>query len=351
MIVEGKSIRTVLFLGAGATRGAIRHVLVERKRIKPPLNSDFFKIAETYARARGFGSPAAKRLGRIKKIFKTDLPTKWPPPMETAFSLLYTAKDFPEIYASGPGPKPVAGERHELDDFVSLLFDILNALDRETKGETGYDRLAGVLEHGDTILTLNYDTTLDSALVRKGWDPRSGYALGGGSEKVKWKPLAHAKTGTASGVKLLKLHGSLNWWVRGSPSKLSDVFSKKPVVITQPRWNDKSDKIRQIIPPIYGKVFSHTHWRKLWHTAFTALCSAELLVVVGCSIVETDYHLRALLGRVVKERKKRRHKFKDVLLVDRVQIRRKWRNVLKGALTRHTGYKSLEAFLKKGVKV
>lgn len=349
MRIHGKSIPAVFILGAGATRGSIPHVLVNRKRIKPPLNFDFFKVAEAFARAKGPGSATAKRLARIKTIFQTDLPASWPPPMETAFSLLYTAKDFPEIYTSRPGPKPYPGERQELDDFLSLLFDILNAVDRETKGETGYDRLAGALEDGDTIITLNYDTMVDSALVRRGWDPRNGYALGGAKQKVKWKPSAGTDSRTAKGVKLLKLHGSLNWWVRGSSSTLANVFSTKPVVVTPPRTNAQSGKIRQIIPPIYGKVFGHSHWRKLWRTAFFALCDAELLVVIGCSIVDTDYHLQALLRRVVKERKKRLDKFNNVVLVDRVKIRRRWQRVLKGAVARHAGYTNFEAFLTKGV--
>ncbi len=104
---------------------------------------------------------------------------------------------------------------------------------------------------------------------------------------------------------MLKLHGSLNWWVPGSGATLANVFSKKPVIVSQPRTNNVSGKIRQIIPPIYGKYFAHQHWRKLWQSAFEALCEAELLVVVGCSIVDTDYHLQALLRRVSKERRQR----------------------------------------------
>lgn len=348
MTINGKSIPTAFILGAGATRGAIPHVLVNRKRIKAPLNFDFFKVAETYACASGIASADSKRLARLKTIFKTELPAKWPPPMETAFSLLYTAKDFPEIYASRPGPRPDAGERRELDDFLSLLFDILFALDHNSKGTTGYDRLAGVLESGDALITLNYDTMMDSALIRRGWDPQTGYALGGGGSKVKWKPIAGITSPTAKGVKLLKLHGSVNWWVRGTHATLSNVFSMKPVVVTPPRTNSQADKIRQIIPPIYGKVFGHSHWRKLWKAAFDALCSAELLVVIGCSIVDTDYHLQALLRRAAKERKKHGDRFDKVILVDRVRIRRRWHKVLKGAAARFTGYKSFETFLKNG---
>lgn len=351
MIIKGQSVETAFILGAGATRGAIPHVLVKQKRIKAPLNFDFFNVAEALARASGSASADSRRLARLKKVFKTELPAKWPPPMETAFSLLYTAKDFPEIYASRPGPKPDAGERKELEDFLSLLFDILYALDHNSKGATGYDRLAGVLESGDVVITLNYDTMLDSALVRRGWDPKAGYAIGGSAEKVKWKPAAAVANQTAMGVKLLKLHGSVNWWVRGSPKTLSNVFSKKPVVITAPRTNNQSGKIRQIIPPIYGKVFGHSHWRKLWKAAFDALCSAEVLVVIGCSIVDTDYHLQALLRRAAKERKKHGDRINRVILVDKTKIRRRWKKVLKGAVGRFTEYAKFEQFLKKEIKV
>ncbi len=53
MVIDGKNYKTTFILGAGATRGAIQHVLVNRKRIMPPLNADFFKVAQTYARSKG----------------------------------------------------------------------------------------------------------------------------------------------------------------------------------------------------------------------------------------------------------------------------------------------------------
>ncbi len=146
MKIQDESVPTTFILGAGASRGAITHVLVNQKRVKAPLNFDFFDVASTYARARGPESADAKRLKRLRTLFKNDLPTKWPPPMETAFSLLYTAKDFPEIYSSGPGRRPYPGELREVEDFLALLFDILSTLDLGATGQTGYDRLASVLE-------------------------------------------------------------------------------------------------------------------------------------------------------------------------------------------------------------
>jgi hypothetical protein len=267
--------------------------------------------------------------------------------MEAAFSLLYTAKDFPEIYKSGPGRRPVAGERQELNDFLALLFDILNTLDVRSRGVTGYDRLAGRLETGDTIITLNYDTMLDSAMVRRGWDPSVGYGLGGGTGKIRWKRHRGGEEPCTS--RLLKLHGSLNWWVRGDTSTLANVFSKKPVLVTAPRFNQPSRMIRQIIPPIYGKVFDHPHWRRLWKAAFTALTEADRWVVIGCSIVDTDYHLQALLRRSVKKRKGQRRL--SVTLVDRVRIRRRWQRILRGAGAEYSSFRTLADFLQRGLNV
>src|SRR5205814_876324 len=102
----------------------------------------------------------------------------------------------------------------------------------------------------DAIISLNYDTLLDAALVRAGWDPKKGYGISGGARKIKWRPAASVADHRLGGVKLLKLHGSVNWWVRGSFGKLGKLFSSKPVLITAPRKNEPARHIRQIIPPI-----------------------------------------------------------------------------------------------------
>ncbi len=177
-------LKTVLLLGAGATRGAVPRVVVNRKRIKPPLNGDFFKVAETFARAMGVGSIEAKRLARLRRVFRDELPAGRFPTMETAFNLLYIAKDFPEIYKAGPGPRPEPGERRELQDFLKTLFGILVCVDQKAGPDTGYDRLVDRLGPEDTVITLNYDTLLDAALVRRGWDPKKGYAIPGDAKKI-----------------------------------------------------------------------------------------------------------------------------------------------------------------------
>lgn len=239
------------------------------------------------------------------------------------------------------------GDSQEIEDFLRLTSDILTLIDRDCDSRTEYDALAAALHPGDVLISLNYDTMLDSALVRRGWDPRHGYGIAGGPAKFRWKP--KTVNSNLRNVHLFKLHGSLNWFVRGAFSNLSAVFQKKPTRIEKPRMNELSGHVRQVIPPIYGKFFDHEHWRSLWSDAYAALREADALVVIGCSLIETDFHLRALIGRVAKWRKKNRTPLKYLLLVDRVKVRRRWSAALKGSFSRQAGYKTFADFMQREV--
>jgi hypothetical protein len=135
------------------------------------------------------------------------------------------------------------------------------------------------------------------------------------------------------------------------PAYLAKAFASKPVLVTGPRKNEKRNHIRQIVPPIYGKIFEHDHWRALWTQGFKELCAAEVLVVIGCSLIDTDFHLRALLSRVVKHRKKTDSKFRSAILVADTKTRRKWQKALKGSYSATKGYPRFDQFLKKELKV
>lgn len=352
MIWKGNARRTVFILGAGATRGSFRHVLVNGKRIQAPLNGDFFKVAERFVRAHGTKGGLQGRYKRIRNVFRDEFPTrgKWPIPMEEAFSLLYVSKDFPEIYVPRHGPHRVAGTRREIEDFLRLTFGILSAIEDRVPPDNLYARLVSSLQPGDTILTLNYDTLLDSALVNAGWDPTHGYALIGGNAKITWTRNEPEPAEALAGVKLLKLHGSLNWYVRGSFKKLARIFETKPtkvLISKRPRTNEYSGLVRQIVPPIYGKFFAHRHWRQLWSVAHAALIDAEALVVIGCSLVATDFHLTGMLSHAMKQRKSEDNPFDLVVAVDRARVRRKWLTLVKGCSGTKLHYPTFSQFAKR----
>ncbi|MGB6484986.1 MAG: SIR2 family protein [Candidatus Acidiferrales bacterium] len=250
--------------------------------------------------------------------------------METAFSLLYVSKDFPEIYAKGAGRRRKAGTRTEIEDFLRLTFGVLTEIGLKAPVENLYSSLTRHLESSDTVVTLNYDTVLDTALMRSGWPPGKGYCVIGGRNKLSGSIANAGACERLSGVKLLKLHGSLNWFVRGSDAELAHVFESKPnqIVIGETRRRERTGLIRQIIPPIYGKFFKHSHWQTLWEHAYEAILKAEAIVIIGCSLVDTDFHLTGMLGHAIGARSRLGHDFSYEILVDNTKTRRKWHRLL-----------------------
>jgi len=355
VIWGGVSKKTVFILGAGATRGAFPYVRVNKRKILAPLNGDFFQVVKSYVRAHDDDRGARARYNRIRKVFREEFPTrgKWPIPMEDAFSLLYVSKDFPEIYGRR-GRRRQPGTRREIDDFLRLTFGILSDIELRAPQTNLYKDLVSRLEAEDTIITLNYDTLLDTALINAGWDPAKGYGLMGGSQKIRWTRKKPVASPTLATVKLLKLHGSLNWYVRGSIGSLSKIFAGKPskvIISERPRTNEFKKFVRQIIPPIFGKFFGHEHWRTLWKSAYEALVESDVLVVVGCSLVDSDFHLTGMLSNALMKRKNSHSPFSKVVAVDRgLKTRRKWLKLVRGCAKARVHYRSFSHFADKHLK-
>jgi hypothetical protein len=129
---------------------------------------------------------------------------------------------------------------------------------------------------------------------------------------------------------------------------LADVFAKKPskVVISKPpRMNEYGGHVRQIIPPIYGKFFSHPHWQRLWKAAHTALVEADTFVIIGYSLVESDFHLSGMLSNAIKRRKEAERPFRLTVAVDKsLAVRRKWLKFVRGCTNTRLHYPRFKDF-------
>ena len=78
-----------------------------------------------------------------------------------------------------------------------------------------------------------------------------------------------------SSVKLLKLHGSINW---------KTIDGK--TFIVPPTWNKSDPEIRL-----------------LWEKAYTELMTAKRVIVIGYSFPEADIYVKSLLGLALNENK------------------------------------------------
>ena len=162
----------------------------------------------------------------------------------------------------------------------------------------------------DTIITFNYDVSLERELSRGGkWDLGRGYGF-------------DICPGTTSDslVKLLKLHGSTNWI--GKPqSNTGGAFSAllgTRFVIMQPDLDflgsqnlrdhhapyDDGGHERGLILPTTDKifyvqfckgVFLEAFWEGLWKQAADTLRNSEELTILGYRFSDTDHRAQELI--------------------------------------------------------
>jgi len=320
MHIKGKEYKTTIIIGAGASRGAIS--ALKPGNIKPPLNRDYFEMLARFVNVqKGTNRSSFKRLNSF--IDATFLASQQSPTMEEVFNVLFMSKDIPEIFRKERGRVRKPGYRVEISDYLSLFIKLFRHIQSEhykRKGINHYNKLASHLSKEDVLISLNYDTLLDVALCDHGWSPKMGYGFEAGS-KIEYVDIKKQTDPNLAHVKLIKPHGSLNWFAKGSIQRLDEMLSNRPpskIVISRapPVYDIRRKRlIRFFIPPLYAKFFNNKFWKRLWHNCYISLKEAECLIFLGCSLTATDYHLSAILSKIVKERKNKR--FKKIIIVDK----------------------------------
>ena len=241
------------------------------------------------------------------------------PTMEQVFNVLFISKDLPEIFHRGQGRRREPGYRQEIVDFLSLLiklFHFVQSKSNKRDNLSHHEMIAKSLSPGDVIMTLNYDTLMDNALCAVGWDPRVGYGF---QTNVKYMFTRPPTNPNLRGVVLLKPHGSFNWFAKDKSDDIESVLERRPVsriVISRlPMLNERRNQhlVRLFIPPLYTKFFNNKLWRKLWVKTYKAIREKDRIIVIGCSLIATDYHLRAILSKAMNDRQK---KYREIILVD-----------------------------------
>lgn len=144
----------------------------------------------------------------------------------------------------------------------------------------------------NSFISLNYDILLDSALLslRPEWDVDYG---------IKFRNFANPRQNL--GIKLLKLHGSLNWkFCPVCNSMELNLEGKIADKIITERIRCSKDKAVQrpvIIPPTWLKVYDNAYLVKIWSEAEHVLRRSSKVFFIGCSLPESDFHIRYLLKK------------------------------------------------------
>ena len=179
----------------------------------------------------------------------------------------------------------------------------------------GYKRLVEFIEEVNKenidkccVITFNYDLLLDYALYKSSLIPN--YCLNTENEPIQGK------------VKLIKLHGSLNWLINSDdkneivPVLLNDIFEdvkyyinhykeEKMFYIDPIKWLSTKDNIYNkkkiipdpvLIPPVFNKMEHSDNIRNVWRQASIELSNAEYILICGYSHPETDNFYKYLFA-------------------------------------------------------
>lgn len=114
-------------------------------------------------------------------------------------------------------------------------------------------------------------------------------------------------------VKLIKLHGSLNWLQCPKCSRVYvDFYSKIAMRQYQQRepcrhcnknfgYDESNVLVSNLIMPTYLKKLTNAQYRSIWKAAETEISEATKIVFVGYSLPFADFEMRQLLSRMVRK--------------------------------------------------
>jgi hypothetical protein len=163
----------------------------------------------------------------------------------------------------------------------------------------------GVILYDDSIISFNYDLALEASASIYNWKRseklRNGFSIPRDyyfrfnttfnktniivdnvgqyltkNMETPFFPNIELYSEDDNSLKLLKLHGSIN-------------------------WKTVQDNRTFIVPPTWNK--SDSEIRLLWDRAYRELITAKRIIVVGYSFPETDIYVKSLLGLALNENK------------------------------------------------
>ena len=301
----------VVLFGAGATRGGLR-----TSKLPPPVDADFFEIA---GQIKGHGTPrlARKVLGDVRtlygKIFDVGL--------ENYYRDIETRARISAFAKSANKPRDWTTRQENLEELIRRVVVHTTC---ESKGShlvparsTAHTDILRTLKKGDCILTFNYDLLIEESLsTAKVWTPIGGYGDKVHGVRSEWCRNWLEKRGgtgsTRSQIRLLKLHGSVNWTLyKTGQIKLKD----RPFVV---RTRGKSTVFEtvSILPPGWNKRIDRNPYKKLWREARLKLEQCKTVVIIGYSLPEADVLAKALFAEVVRLRAARGRYLKQLHLAD-----------------------------------
>lgn len=294
--------KTVIFLGAGASKA-------DGAPLQRELFKSYFKACEDEKLNDNFDIKHSKVKRLVDQYFKNffdfsddfDYRNATFPTFEEALGILDLAIERNEKYRSELG---------NLYKYrTALIFSMAQAIQYKIEAsKTGIqgeshtkliDNLKEkILDGNITFISTNYDIILDNVLACKFEDVDYGFYPSEDLNNIE------------NGVKLLKIHGSLNWKYcpvckhieAKSGQKVTLSIVDNPGAVKCNNCNADAQYI--IVPPTYYKDMGNVYLANIWNNAEKSLREAEHIVFSGYSLPSADMHIKYLLKRAELNRDK-----------------------------------------------
>lgn len=295
----------VLVLGAGAS---ISEMATTNQQPLPPTDANFLAVARECASAKYEDMEAA-----FQDVWQGNEP--WPLKYQRMEALFSSA--FLRVQQTTGTSKGGMAARLLYDSLVEMLRDTLSDTTGKavpTQHSSFLEAIASRNPASMTVVSFNYDVLADRALLngsRLGlwrWSHTDGYGF---------KPTNQPVPKASSSLKLLKLHGSMNWYIPTPGRSRASVYAKQtPVYIPDPArnqhtapWQRRQRNLghtnRQVFPLMVPPVFEKGTQilgvlQDIWDQASEALRSATVVFVWGYSLPQTDYHAEMLFAQCAR---------------------------------------------------
>ena len=304
-------MRYAILVGAGATLAEALPRRPSRDQT-PPLDTTFFELC----RQAKFSQMGQVKRYMVKNYGLDPLSNEYR--MEEVFNF---------IYSDAFSPSPPSGC---IAAYWSLIRMYANAIARTTNNLTGSSHygVGALLRHiwlldSDphiTFITFNQDLVIEKAIQRASethlyrdipWNIEIAYSNDFEDySRMAARALPFKSIGDGS-IKVLKLHGSLNWVyrVRSDSDPLNSIRNPSggliclndEVVYGSLRYRPAQKMVHLIpliVPPIYEKASRYQEAvGPLWMEAFASIRNTHSLITFGYSFPDSDITVRSLFRR------------------------------------------------------
>jgi len=189
------------------------------------------------------------------------------------------------------------------------IYDLMKPESYDAYDVTRMQKLMSLVSPGDAIVTFNYDLLIEQGLIKQNlWNPEDGYGIG---ELCESEQVLGDLPSTK--VKLIKLHGSINW-SKGSQIVVSpdvvihtadfdntNFFEDVQVESMHPPYYQKYPRNALIVMPTYLKLFDQPFEVKLVNDALEAARTADEVYIIGYSLPKADITANLIISQVRKD--------------------------------------------------